>query len=81
MLPRNTENVLPQGDENVPVAKPVQVGCCRKRITKEIVESLGIEKYRTNGTGITIEDITTKCAVKKKKTILEFLPILKKKLY
>ena len=40
---RNTENVLPQGDESVPVAKPVQVGCCRKRITKEIVESLGIE--------------------------------------
>jgi hypothetical protein len=65
---RNTENVLPQGDESVPVAKPVQVGCCRKRITKEIVESLGIEKYRTNGTGITIEDITTKCAVKKSKT-------------
>ena len=67
ILTANSKNVLPQRDESVPVAKPVQVGCCRERITKEIVESLGIEKYRTNGKGITIEDITAKCAVKKSK--------------
>lgn len=67
ILPGNIRNVLPQKDESVPVAEPVQVVCCRKRITKEIVESLAIEKYRANGNGITIDDITTKCSVKKSK--------------
>jgi hypothetical protein len=67
MLPGNTENVLPQGGESVPVAEPVQVVCCRKLITKKMVRSCAIEKYRTNRKGITIEDITAKCAVKKSK--------------
>jgi hypothetical protein len=67
MLSGNIKNVLPQSGESVPVAEPVQVGCRGKRITKEIVESLAIEKYGANGKGITIEDITTKCAVKKSK--------------
>jgi hypothetical protein len=67
ILPGNIKNVLPQSDESVPVAKPVQVGCCGKRITEEMVESLANEKYRVNGKGITIKDITTKYSVKKSK--------------
>jgi hypothetical protein len=67
IFPTNRKNVLPQKDESVPVAKPVQVGCCGKRITKETVESLANEKYRVNGKGITIKDITTKYFVKKSK--------------
>jgi hypothetical protein len=66
-LPRDNSNVLPQKDESVPVTELVQVGCCRKLITKKMVESLAIEKYRANGKGITIEDITTKSSVRKSK--------------
>ncbi len=63
----DSTNVLPQKDESVPFAKPVQVGCCGKRITRETVESHANEKYRVNGKGITIKDITTKYCVKKSK--------------
>jgi hypothetical protein len=65
ILPGNIKNVLPQSGESVPVAEPVQVGCCGKLITKKIVKSCAIEKYRANGKGITIEDMTAKCVVKK----------------
>lgn len=64
---RNSKNVLPQKDESVPIAEPVQVGCCEKLITKAKVESLAIEKYRANGKGIKIDDITTKYSFKKSK--------------
>jgi hypothetical protein len=67
IFPRNSKNVLPQRDESVPVAEPVQVGCCGKQITKEMMEVLAIEKYRANGKGITINDITAKYSVKKSK--------------
>ena len=67
ILPGNNKNVLPHKDESVPVTEPVQVGCCRKQITKKIVKSCAIEKYRTNGKGIKIEDITTKYSLKKSK--------------
>src|SRR5918994_2339364 len=66
-LPRDGSNVLPQKDESIPVTELVQVGRCQKLITKEIVESLAIEKYRANGKGITIEDLKIKCSVKKSK--------------
>lgn len=66
-LPRDVNNVLLQKDESVPVTELVQVGCCRKLITKEIVESLAIKKYRANGKGISIEDLEIKCSVKKSK--------------
>ena len=65
--PEHIKYVLPQKDESVPVAEQVQVGCCLKQITKEQVESIAIEKYRANGKGITIEDITTNYSVKKPK--------------
>jgi hypothetical protein len=67
IFPRNSKNVLPQRDESVLVAEPVQVGCCWKQITKEMMEVLAIEKYRANGKGITINDITAKYSVKKSK--------------
>jgi hypothetical protein len=67
IFPRKSKNVLPQRDESVPVAEPVQVGCCGKQITKEMMEVLAIEKYRANGKGITINDITSKYSVKKSK--------------
>jgi hypothetical protein len=51
-LPRDINNVLPQKNESVLVAKPVQIGRCLKLITKKIVESLAIEKYKANEKGI-----------------------------
>jgi hypothetical protein len=59
------KDVLVQKEVNVLVSELVQVGCCRKQITEETIELLAIQKYRTNGQGITIEDLTTKCSVKK----------------
>ena len=67
ILTKDSNNVLPERDESVPVTEPVQVRCCQKLITKEIVESLAIEKYRANGKGITIEDLKIKCSVNKSK--------------
>jgi hypothetical protein len=66
-LPRNSKNVLPQRDESVPDAKLVQIGCCRKQITREMVEALVFETYRANRKGITINIITAKYSVKKSK--------------
>lgn len=59
------KDVLVQKDDNVPVSELVQVGCCQKQITKETIGLLAIQKYRTNRKGITIEDLTTKCSIKK----------------
>jgi hypothetical protein len=67
ILPENIKYVLPQKDESVPVDEQVQVGCCRKQITKEMTEALAIETYRANGKGITINVITAKYSVKKSK--------------
>jgi hypothetical protein len=54
-LPRDSNNVLSQKNESVPVTELVQVGRCQKLITKEIVESLAIEKYRANGNGLQLK--------------------------
>jgi hypothetical protein len=61
------KNVLVRREESVLIAENVQVGCCRRQITKKTIESMAIEKYRFSGHGITIKDITTKCSVKKSK--------------
>jgi hypothetical protein len=68
-----TNNAFTTGGRNVPVQKKdnvlvtelVQVGCCRKRITKKKIESIAIENYKMNGKGITIVDLSTKFSVKK----------------
>jgi hypothetical protein len=65
--PENIKYVLPQKDESVPVVEQVQVGRCRKLITKKQVESIAIEKYKVKRNGITIKDIRTKYSVKKSK--------------
>src|SRR5215207_518098 len=61
----DSKNVLVRKDESVPIVESVQVGCCRKQITKKPIESMAIEKYRFSGHGITINDLITKCSVNK----------------
>jgi hypothetical protein len=61
------KDVLVQKGDSVPVHELVQVGCYRKQITKETIEMVAIQKYRTNGKGITIEDLIAKYLVKKPK--------------
>jgi hypothetical protein len=58
-------NVLDGTDESVPVHKVGHVGRCQRLITKGLVRSLAIEKYRTNGKGITFEDLIIKFSIKK----------------
>jgi hypothetical protein len=65
VLNTDEKNVLVQKEDNVPVSELVQVGCCRKQITKETIELLALENYRSNGKGLTIEDLITKFSVNK----------------
>jgi hypothetical protein len=51
-------------DESVPVDEVVQVGRCRKPITKEKIESLALEKYRASGRGITTNDLEIRFSIK-----------------
>jgi hypothetical protein len=46
-------------------AKKKGLGRCQRLITKGLVRSLAIEKYRTNGKGITFEDLIIKFSIKK----------------
>jgi hypothetical protein len=63
----NTDNKdeLVQKEDSVPVPELVQIGCCRKQITKEAIELLALESYRSNGKGLTIGDLITKFSVNK----------------
>jgi hypothetical protein len=65
MHPAGSNNVLDGTDESVPVHKVRHVGRCQRLITKGLVRSLAIEKYRTNGKGITFEDLIIKFSIKK----------------
>jgi hypothetical protein len=65
MHPTGSNNVLDGTDESVPVHKVRHVGRCQRLITKGLVRSLAIEKYRTNGKGITFEDLIIKFSIKK----------------
>jgi len=65
ILPTASDSLLRQGDESVPTDEVVQVGQCRKPITKEKIESLAREKYRSNGKGITTKDLELQFSIKK----------------
>lgn len=72
MLPSYRDSVPHQEDGIVLVDEVVQQRRHRIPITKEKIESFAIEKYRTNGKGITIEDLRTKFAVKKREAQRSF---------
>jgi hypothetical protein len=67
-IPANTEkNVLVTTNRNVPLVEVDHTRCVRKYISKKMIEELAIEKYKSNGNGITFEDIERKFLVKKSK--------------
>jgi hypothetical protein len=62
----NTEkNVLVATNRNVPVAEVDHIGCVRKYISKKMIEELAIEKYKSNGNGITLTDVERRFFFKK----------------
>jgi hypothetical protein len=63
-VPSDMDVVLHSENKSDPVKELAHLGRCRKLITKELVESLAVEKYRANRNGITIEDLETKFLVK-----------------
>jgi hypothetical protein len=64
----NTEkNVLVTTNRNVPVAEVDHIRCVRKYISKKMIEELAVEKYKSNGNGITFEDIEIRFMLKKSK--------------
>jgi hypothetical protein len=70
--PTYREVVLHPGSDHVPVEELAHKGRCRKLITKELIESLAVEKYRSNRKGITIKDLQIKFSVKKAKAQRSF---------
>jgi hypothetical protein len=61
----NNNNVLDATSESVPVAEVVQSIVCRKYISEDEIKEIAVEKYRSNGDGITFKDLRTRFSLKK----------------
>jgi Fic family protein len=59
------KNVLPRVYENALVDE-LERSTLRAYISKEKIEEIAIEKYRSNGNGITFKDVVTKFSIKKR---------------